>query len=98
MRNVVPAVFDALALSPVLLFAQANHRVAAATPPTDHEFVMRAVEADMAEVEVGKIAEKQSSNDLVKRLATRMVTDHEKALNELKSLARKENMRTQGSS
>jgi putative membrane protein len=53
----------------------------------DHEFIMKAAQGGMAEVELGQLALKQASSDEVKQFAQRMVDDHSKANDELKGLA-----------
>ncbi len=46
----------------------------------------------MAEVQLGKLAETHASSDAVKNFGKRMVTDHSKANDQLKSLAAQENV------
>ena len=58
----------------------------------DHHFVMEAAEGGMAEVEMGKLAVDKASNAKVKDFGQRMVTDHGKANDELKSLAASKNI------
>ena len=53
----------------------------------DRKFVMEALEGNMAEVELGKLASERASNDAVKQFGKRMVDDHGKAEEELKKLA-----------
>jgi putative membrane protein len=60
---------------------------AAATPMTDRHFVKTAAEGGMAEIELGQLAVDKASNQKVKDFGRRMVTDHGKALDELKSIA-----------
>lgn len=55
--------------------------------PADNHFVMDAAMGGMAEVELGKLAAEKASRDEVKRFGQRMVDDHGKANDELKSLA-----------
>jgi len=52
---------------------------------TDRTFVTKAAQGGMAEVELGRVAEQRASNDAVKNFAKRMVADHSKANDELKS-------------
>jgi putative membrane protein len=61
----------------------------AGTP--DQTFVTKASGAGMAEVEFGELGSAHAMNAEVKRFAERMVTDHQKANEELKGLARKKN-------
>jgi putative membrane protein len=53
----------------------------------DKAFVKKALEGNMAEVEMGKLALQKSNDDQVKQFAQRMVDDHGKMLDELKPVA-----------
>ena len=53
----------------------------------DQAFVVQTAKNGMAEVELGKLASEKASNAKVKAFGQRMVTDHGKAGDELKSLA-----------
>jgi putative membrane protein len=53
----------------------------------DRKFMEKAAQGGMAEVELGKLAEDKASNDQVKQFGKRMVDDHSKANDQLKSLA-----------
>jgi putative membrane protein len=53
----------------------------------DRAFMMKAAADGMAEVELGKMAKEKAASSQVKDFAARMVTDHSKANDELKSLA-----------
>jgi len=53
----------------------------------DQHFVMEAYEGGMAEVALGQLATEKASNPKVKEFGQRMVTDHGKANDELKTLA-----------
>jgi putative membrane protein len=59
---------------------------------SDETFVKKAAEGGMAEVELGKLAaDKATSND-VKQFGQKMVEDHSKANDQLKSLAQAKNI------
>jgi putative membrane protein len=58
----------------------------------DHQFVMEAAQGGMAEVELGQLASQKAQSEQVKQFAQRMVTDHGKANDELKSLAQQKNI------
>jgi putative membrane protein len=58
----------------------------------DHKFVMDAAKGGMAEVELGKLAADKASSSQVKQFGQRMVTDHSKANDELKSIANSKNI------
>jgi putative membrane protein len=81
-----------------LLSAQTPAQTSPASPPEtrsqgkgqtngDQPFVTAAASDGMAEVELGKLAGEKATNASVKAFAQRMVTDHSKAGDELKSLA-----------
>ena len=59
---------------------------------SDQAFVMEAAKGGLAEVELGKLAGEKGSNDQVKQFGQKMVTDHGKANDELKSLAQSKNI------
>jgi len=101
MKNLVIAGAVALAVSAVPAFAQnarkpagtqeAKKPAAAAMKADDH-FVMTAAQAGMAEVELGKMASEKATKDDVKKFGQRMVDDHTKAGDELKSIAQAKNI------
>ena len=53
----------------------------------DRKFVEEAAAGGMAEVAMGNVAQQKAGNDAVKQFGSRMVTDHTKANDELKSIA-----------
>lgn len=59
---------------------------------TDQNFVEKAALGSMMEVEAGKIAVEKASNAEVKAFGQRMIDDHSKVGDELKSIASKKNM------
>jgi putative membrane protein len=67
--------------------APAKKDTAAAAMPADHQFVQDVVMDGMAEVELGQLAQQKAASADVKQFAQRMVTDHGKANDELKSVA-----------
>ncbi|MGH9141856.1 MAG: DUF4142 domain-containing protein [Vicinamibacterales bacterium] len=70
-----------------------------AVPPVlaaDQAFVMKAAQGGMAEVELGKLAADKGSSDAVKKFGQRMVDDHSKANDELKTLAQSKNIPLSG--
>jgi putative membrane protein len=54
---------------------------------SDETFVMKAARGGMAEVDLGKLAVEKAGSDEVKKFGQRMVDDHSKANDELKTLA-----------
>jgi putative membrane protein len=55
--------------------------------PADNDFMMKAAQGGMAEVDMGNMASSKATNADVKKFGDRMVTDHSKANDELKQLA-----------
>jgi putative membrane protein len=53
----------------------------------DHHFVMEALQGGAAEVDLGKLAAEKGSNPDVKAFGQRMVDDHSRANDQLRSLA-----------
>src|SRR5581483_255211 len=53
----------------------------------DKTFITKAAEGGLAEVELGQLAKDKAQDPKVKEFGDRMVTDHTKANDELKSLA-----------
>jgi putative membrane protein len=56
-------------------------------PMSDDSFLIETARGDMAQVEMGQLAEQKSNNPEVKKFAERMVADHTKADEELKQVA-----------
>ncbi len=79
-----------LALAAGPAFAQAEQPPAATS--TDQTFVMNTAKANMAEVELGKLAALNASSADVKKFAQRMVDDHSKSLADLRALAGSKNI------
>jgi putative membrane protein len=61
-------------------------------PQADSRFVMTAAEGGIMEVELGRLASQKASNAEVKEFGEKMVTDHSKANEELKSIAGAKNI------
>jgi putative membrane protein len=60
----------------------------------DKQFVMEAAEGGHAEVQLGKMAQKQAENDDVKKFGEMMVTDHTASNKELSKLAKSKGIDT----
>src|SRR6185437_7571900 len=56
---------------------------------SDHMFLQKAAQANMAEIQMGQLAQQNGSNASVKQYGERMVTDHSKLNDEAKELAEK---------
>jgi putative membrane protein len=54
---------------------------------SDHEFIRKAAEGGMAEVELGQLANQKAYSQDVKQFGERMVTDHSQANDQLKQIA-----------
>src|SRR3954447_17890763 len=59
---------------------------------SDKQFVTKAAQGGLAEVELGQLAASKGSNDAVKQFGQKMADDHGKANDELKSLAQQKNI------
>lgn len=66
--------------------------VAQETAQSDKMFARDAAMGGMEEVELGKLAVKNGQNDKVKQFGQRMIDDHSKANEQLKSIAAKNNI------
>lgn len=55
--------------------------------PSDQEFVTKAVQGGLAEVQLGQLANQNASNVAVRDFGQRMVTDHTQANNRLQQVA-----------
>jgi putative membrane protein len=60
-----------------------------AGPGADKAFVKKALEGNMAEIQMGQLALQKSQDDQVKQFAQRMVDDHGKMLDQMKPVAEK---------
>jgi putative membrane protein len=58
-----------------------------ALPGADHEFVMRAAQDSMAEIEMGQLAQQRGSTQAVKDYGRRLVEEHTAMNNDLKQAA-----------
>src|SRR5437867_3796651 len=92
MRYAIVAGAVALATSMAPAFAIVRTHHPSTKQITDQQFVLIAANANLAEIEVGMVAENRTANDEVKNFAKLMVADHEKALNDLKTVAKDQNI------
>ena len=86
---ILPLVIAALSVAGV---AAAQDSPAGGSSPLsvkDKMFMKKAAKGGMMEVAMGKLASEQGQSADVKKFGTRMVTDHSKANDELKSIAEK---------
>ncbi|MDR7212365.1 DUF4142 domain-containing protein [Flavobacterium piscis] len=61
------------------------------TKEDDSEFLVDAAEINLAEIEIGKLAQQKSTNPAVKKFGKMLVDEHEKSATEVKSLAESRN-------
>jgi putative membrane protein len=98
MRNVFACGAVVLAFCAAPVFAQTpkstqtQQKASTAEVKPDQNFVMKAAEGGMAEVELGKLAAEKASSSDVKNFGQKMADDHGKANDELKQLAEKKNI------
>jgi len=76
-----------LALPGVVVAQQAERPAKERKAGGNDPFVMNAARDNLAEVQLGKLAAERAASDEVKKFAERMVTDHQKAYDELKQIA-----------
>jgi putative membrane protein len=69
-----------------------QNRVAQQWDSADRTFMMKAAQANLAEVEAGRLAGEKSTNSDVKKFAQMMVDDHSQANEQLTDLAQKKNI------
>lgn len=76
---------------------QATRGTAGTLPAADLAFAKEAARGGLAEVDLGNMTKDKASNSDVKQFGDKMVTDHSKANDELKSLAEQKNITLPGS-
>jgi putative membrane protein len=81
----------ALSAAPAFASAQTGNATSKRATP-DKTFVTKAAQGGMAEVELGKLAADKGSSSEVKQFGQKMVDDHSKANDQLKSLAANKNI------
>ena len=64
----------------------------AGTASSDSNFMKKAAAGGLAEVELGQLAVQKASNEQVKQFGQRMIDDHSKANEQLKSVAEQEHV------
>ncbi|MGH7738928.1 MAG: DUF4142 domain-containing protein [bacterium] len=86
MKNWTQWVISILMIAASTAVGYAKSGEATGKMPTDKAFLDKVSQINLAEVELGKLAEKKGGNDAVKQFGKLMVSDHsngEKAANEL---------------
>jgi putative membrane protein len=69
----------------VALFSIISHSANAQTSP---DFIKKAAQGNMAEINAGRLAAEAAGNDSIKKFGEMMIADHTKALNELIAIAK----------
>jgi putative membrane protein len=72
--------------------SNSNKAKASTLSSADKAFIKDAAKGGMMEVAMGRVAEKNASESEVKNFGARMVKDHSKANEELKAIAKEENV------
>ena len=67
--------------------AETNPAAASKIPAADRSFVEKAAGGGLAEVELGRLAQRKAANEQVKKFGARMARDHARANAELERLA-----------
>lgn len=86
---VLPLVIAALSLTGVAAAEDAPAAKSSSLSAKDKTFIKKAAKGGMMEVAMGNLAAQNGQSDDVKSFGKRMVTDHGKANDELKSIAAK---------
>jgi putative membrane protein len=81
-----------MSLTTAVCLAKEKAKTADEGSSTDTAFIKKAANGGMTEVELGKVAQKNGTKDDVKSFGERMVKDHGKANDDLKSVASKMNV------
>jgi len=72
--------------------ANANNQTTPGADQASADFLVKAADGGMAEVETGQLAQEKASNSKVKAFASMMVNDHTNANSQVKSLAAARNV------
>src|ERR1044072_9366510 len=90
---ILPLTVAALSLAGVATAQECPATKSSSTSATDKTFIKKAARGGMMKVAMGQLAEKNGKSDDVKSFGKRMVTDHSKANDELKSIAEKKGVK-----
>jgi putative membrane protein len=72
--------------------SETSAKTSAGTKMSDTDFLQKAAQGGLAEVELGQLAQQKASSPEVKQFGERMVNDHTKANDQLKQVAEKEHV------
>jgi putative membrane protein len=84
---ILPLVIAALTVAGVASAEDASASKSSSLSAKDKTFIKKAAKGGMMEVAMGNLAEQNGTSEDVKSFGKRMVTDHSKANDELKSIA-----------
>jgi putative membrane protein len=90
MKHIIITSVAILAMSAAPAWSRGERQAKTAKPISDQEFVMNAAEANIAEIDLGTLAQAKALSTDVKTFGKRMVDDHQKALDRLKTVATSE--------
>jgi len=95
--SILALIIGALSLAPVARAAETTPAgEGSSLSAKDKTFMKKAAKGGMMEVAMGKLAEEKGQSEDVKSFGKRMVTDHGKANDELKSIAAKKGVQLPG--
>lgn len=80
-------IFSGLLLLAVSLFAQQMNSHATMLSSADRNFITTAAQANLAEIQTAKMVEQKTTDPAVKDFASRMITDHTQANQQLSKVA-----------
>src|SRR5882724_9803578 len=93
--KMIPTTLMALAAAGLLLLLGCGKKTEIASRPdetqksVDQEFLVDAIQGNLAEIDLGRLAVARTTNEDVRKFATHMVNDHSMANSEVSELARK---------
>src|SRR6059036_89676 len=90
---ILPLIIAAFSLAGVAIAEDTPAAKTSSVTPKDKTFMKKAARGGMMEVAMGNLAAQNGQSDDVKSFGKRMVTDHSKANEELKSIAAKKGVK-----
>ena len=91
--SVLPLIVASFSFAGLALAQESPASKSSSLSAKDKTFMKNAAKGGMMEVAMGKLAEQNGQSDDVKSFGKRMVTDHSKANDELKSIAEKKGVK-----
>jgi putative membrane protein len=71
---------------------QSTKQSASGISSSDRQFLTKAAEGSMAEIEMGKLAQERGSSEHVKELGKQLAEDHQKSLDQVRTIAESKGM------